>query len=61
MKKFTEDEKGKIAIEALIAIFEMSDRAESLGGAACISGVAALNSLQKSIQKNKTRFLQILS
>lgn len=46
---------GEIAIAMLDAIVQMSDRAEALGGATSISGVAALNTMQKSIQKNKLR------
>lgn len=33
------------------------DRARTLGGATCISGVAALNTLQTSIQKNRARIV----
>lgn len=46
---------GELAIAMLDAIVELSDRAEAQGGATCIAGVAALNTLQKSIQKNKVR------
>ena len=33
----------------------MSDNAEKLGGATSIAGVASLNKMQNSIQKNKSR------
>ena len=50
----------KILIALLDALYQMSDRAEELGGATSISGVAALNTLQKSLQKNKPRVLKLL-
>jgi hypothetical protein len=46
---------GALAVAMLDAIVQMSDRAEALGGATSISGVAALNTMQKSIQRNKLR------
>lgn len=49
-----------ILIAMLDAVYQMSDRAEELGGATSISGVAALNTLQKSLQKNRSRLLKIL-
>jgi hypothetical protein len=44
---------GELAIAMLDAIVELSDRAEAQGGATCIAGVAALHTMQTSIQKNK--------
>lgn len=55
------DEAGKTALLILDAIIQMSDRAEGLGGATCISGVAALNTMQRSIQKNKGRIVSALA
>jgi hypothetical protein len=46
---------GAVAVAMLDSIVELSDRAEALGGATSIAGVAALNAMQKSIQKNKER------
>lgn len=54
------DESGKLALLLIDAIIQMSDRAEELGGATCIAGVAALHTMQKSIQKNKPRILAAL-
>jgi hypothetical protein len=50
----------KILIALIDTFYQMSDRAEELGGATSISGVAALNTLQKSLQKNKPRVLKLL-
>lgn len=55
------EEAGKIALLLVDAIIQMSDRAEELGGARSISGVAALNTMQKSIQKNKSRIIAALA
>lgn len=55
------NEPAGIALALLDAILEMSDRAEALGGARTIAGVAALNTLQKSLQKNKVRVQQALA
>jgi hypothetical protein len=52
---------GELAIAMLDAIVELSDRAEALGGARSIAGVAALHTLQTSIQKNKARMRQALA
>jgi hypothetical protein len=46
---------GELALALLDAIIELSDRAEAQGGATTISGVAALHTMQTSIQKNKAR------
>jgi hypothetical protein len=46
---------GELALALLDAIVELSDRAEGLGGATSIAGVAALHTMQTSIQKNKAR------
>lgn len=51
---------GNIALALLDTIVEMSDRAEQLGGARSIAGVAALNTLQTSIQKNKLRLRHVI-
>lgn len=59
MTAYTE-KAGKIALLTVDAIIQMSDRAESLGGATSISGVAALNTMQRSIQKNKARVIAAL-
>jgi hypothetical protein len=53
-------EAGKIALAIVSAIIEMSDHAQSLGGATSISGVAALHKMQTSIQKNRARILKSL-
>lgn len=50
----------KILIALIDTFYQMSDRAEELGGATSISGVAALNTLQKSLQKNKPRVIKLL-
>lgn len=50
----------KILIALIDTFYQMSNRAEELGGATSISGVAALNTLQKSLQKNKPRVLKLL-
>ena len=55
------DEAGKIALATVDAIIQMSDRAEEMGGATSIAGVAALNTMQKSIQKNKGRIIKVLA
>ena len=55
------DEAGKIALATIDAIIQMSDRAESMGGATSIAGVAALHTMQKSIQKNKDRIAKVLA
>lgn len=49
---------NKTALLILGAILEMSDRAEQMGGAKSISGVAALHKLQTSIQKNRARIIE---
>lgn len=49
---------GELALALIDAILVMSDHAESLGGARSIAGVAALNKMQQSIQKNKKRIQQ---
>lgn len=49
MKGYSE-KAGKIAIATVDAILQMSDRAERLGGAKSIAGVAALHQMQTSIQ-----------
>jgi len=54
------DKAGNIAIAMLDTIVEMSDRAEKLGGATSIAGVAELHKLQQSIQKNKFRMRKLL-
>lgn len=55
------DEAGKIALLTIAAIIQMSDHAEAMGGATSIAGVAALNTMQKSIQKNKDRIAKVLA
>jgi hypothetical protein len=50
-----------IAFATLDAIIEMSDHAESVGGATSIAGVAALHKMQTSIQKNKSRLRKALA
>jgi hypothetical protein len=50
----------KIATLLLGAIMEMSDRAQALGGAGSIAGIAALHTLQTSLQKNRPRVLMAL-
>lgn len=52
-------EPGKAALLILDAIMQLSDHAEKMGGATSISGVAALNTMQKSIQKNRARIINI--
>lgn len=47
------------AFALLAAVMKMSDSAEKLGAARCISGVAALNTMQVSLQKNGHRFAQV--
>jgi hypothetical protein len=49
------DEAATAAIAMLGVIMKMSDHAESLGGARSIPGVAALNTMQVSLQKNGPR------
>lgn len=51
---------GAVAVALIDAILELSDRAEALGGATSIAGVAALHKMQTSIQKNKPRIRQAL-
>lgn len=50
-----------VTIEILDTIIAMSDRAEKLGGATSISGIAALHAMQTSIQKNKPRLERVLN
>jgi hypothetical protein len=54
----SEDLKNATLI--LSAILVMSNRAEALGGAASIEGVASLSALQTSIQKNKHRIEKLI-
>jgi hypothetical protein len=55
------EEAGKIALALIDAIAQMSDHAESLGGATSIAGVAALHKMQTSIQKNLPRITKALA
>lgn len=55
----TAEEAGRQAIAVLGAIMKMSDHAEKMGGASCIAGVAALNTMQRSIQKAGPRLAKI--
>jgi hypothetical protein len=55
------EEAGKIALLLIDAVIQMSDHAESLGGATSIAGVAALHRMQKRIQKNRGRILAALA
>lgn len=55
----TKDEAATAAIAILSAIMKMSDRAEALGGAHSLAGIAALNTLQKSLQKNGPRMAKL--
>lgn len=57
----SEEKAGKIALLTIDAIIQMSDHAESLGGATSIAGVAALHKMQTSIQKNKGRIIKALA
>jgi hypothetical protein len=57
MSKLTAEQ---IALLCMDTIIQMSDHAESLGGATSIAGVAALHKMQQSIQKNKQRILAAL-
>jgi hypothetical protein len=59
LKNATENEMKLLAI--LSAILQMSDHAEKLGGATCIAGVAALNTMQVSIQKNSKKIMAIVA
>ncbi len=59
MKAFTREEAGDAAIAILAAIMKMSDHAEAMGAARSIAGVAALNTMQTSIQKNGPRLAAI--
>lgn len=52
-------ELAHASIALLAAIMEMSDRAQSMGGATSIAGVAALNTLQKSLQSNGVRMSEL--
>ena len=54
------DKKEQTAVAILCALIEMSDHAQSMGGATCIPGVAALSKMQRSIQKNKPRILDLV-
>jgi hypothetical protein len=56
----SEQKAGQIALLVIDAIIQMSDHAESLGGATNIHGVAALHKMQTSIQKNKQRLIKAL-
>lgn len=48
------------AVLILGAIIEMSDHAKRMGGSTCISGIAALHTMQTSIQKNRGRVIAML-
>lgn len=50
----------RVARMMLRAVYQMSDRAEALGGATTIAGVAALHKLQTSLQKNRARAAEYL-
>jgi hypothetical protein len=50
-----------LALALLDSVLEMSDRVEALGGATSIAGIAALNTLQTSLQKNKGRVRSALA
>lgn len=54
----SEDLKNATLI--LSAILVMSNRAEALGGATSIEGVASLHAMQTSIQKNKSRIQKLM-
>jgi hypothetical protein len=47
------------ALAVLIAIMKMSDRVEECGGLTCLSGIAAANTMQNSIQKNIPRLAKL--
>jgi hypothetical protein len=46
---------AKIAAATLVAVYEWLDRVEKAGGAKSISGVAACNSMLKSLRGNAGR------
>ena len=46
---------AKIAAATLVAVYEWLDRVEKAGGATSISGVAACNSMLKSLRGNAGR------
>jgi hypothetical protein len=47
------------ALAVLIAIMQMSDRVKECGGLTCLSGIAAANTMQNSIQKNGPRLAKL--
>lgn len=53
-------DREAVLFAILDSIIQISDRAEAAGGATSISGVATLHTMQKSIQSNKPRILQLL-
>lgn len=57
----SEEKAALIALQLVDAIIQMSDHAQELGGATSIAGVAALHTMQKSIQKNKQRIINTLN
>lgn len=58
-RAMTDLQLAQSAIALLGAIMQMSDAAQKNGGASCISGVASLNTLQTSLQKNGVRMAVI--
>lgn len=59
MTELSKEEAGRQALLALSAIMMMSDKAERLGGATSLAGVAALHAMQTSLQKNGPRLAKI--
>lgn len=49
-----------MALAFVDAVLQLSDRAEALGGATSIAGVAALNTMQKSIQTNGKKIVKAI-
>ncbi len=55
----TTEQNLRTALSILSAIIETSDRAQALGGATTIPGIAALHTLQESLQRNRPRIVKI--
>lgn len=55
----TDIQLAQAALAVLSVTMQMSDRAQESGGATSISGVAALHTMQKSLQSNGVRLAEL--
>lgn len=59
-REMTREECVQGTVALLATVIEMSDHAKEQGGATSIAGVAALHRMQSSIQKNRTRMVDMM-